>query len=154
MIKKLTEEERTIRILEIGDFVVKTGSSTRETAKIFSDSRYPISNATVHDYMQRYMKLNPQERENIKKRISDNTAKTLEDPEVLDRVVSVVSLIDSDMTIEQAAKELDIDYWTAYRDVTVRYPKLNENDYEERIKPILESHSKMNLNNNSGGHQK
>ena len=59
------EDERLRRIIMVGKYVAETGSSTRKTAKYFTENYFPISNYTVSDYCNRYKKLEPSLKDKI-----------------------------------------------------------------------------------------
>ena len=51
-----TAEERDKRIIMVGEYIEKTGASARKTAEVFSRTCFKISNVTVSDYLQRFIK--------------------------------------------------------------------------------------------------
>ena len=61
------EEERDRRIVFVGEFAKETGYSTRKLSSILSSSYFKISNATVSDYLHRYMNMKKADADAIRK---------------------------------------------------------------------------------------
>ena len=122
------EEERNRRIIMVGEFIIEHPSmSTRKIADYFSKNYFRISNATVHDYLERYKKMIVENREQIEKIMNDNKAKSIADNDVVERVKLVTKkYLEENKTIEQISMELGINFWTIYRDLNVRLPLLNQ----------------------------
>lgn len=144
MMKKLQEdEERRKRIILVGDYVSKTGSSTRNTAKYFTENFFSISNFTVSEYLKLYLKINPEEKNNIYNIIESNIPKSIEDEKIKNRVITASNMILNGYTIEETAKELDSSFWETYRDIHYRLKKIDEDKYA-LITQILKKHSNEN----------
>ena len=71
------EDERLRRIIMVGKYVAETGSSTRKTAKYFTENYFPISNYTVSDYCNRYKKLEPALKDKIESSMKENKPITI-----------------------------------------------------------------------------
>ena len=139
-------EELERRVKLVGDYVKKTGFSTRKTAKYFTENYFQISNATVSDYLKRYAMMG-ENKQIIEQITSKNTPKSIEDDGIKTRVLQVYNSIKEGYTIEEIAEFLNTDYWTVYYDVVKRLKRLDEDKYYE-IKEIFENRKKSNLKNN------
>ena len=53
------EEERNRRIELVGSYIIKTGSSIRDTVEYFNENFFKISIPTVVDYRNLYLKRHP-----------------------------------------------------------------------------------------------
>ncbi len=139
-----SDEEIQRRIILVGDYVKETSSSTRETAKYFTENYFPISNATVSNYLKKYMKLSRNNKLKIMEIIDENKPKTIKDENIRTRVLKVYDLIKLGFTIEEISLNLNVDYWSIYYDIYKRLKMLDENKYNE-IKEILKNRSEENL---------
>jgi hypothetical protein len=154
------EEERNKRVLEIALYVKQTKASTRQTAKYFTEHRYPISNATVSDYLKnRLPDLNPILAKEIATILNEHTPKTIETVEVRKRIYSAVSLLFQDYTIREIADILSSTVDIIYDDLTSRLPKIEtqidilqqvDDMISEDVKNILHRHKMENLVNQAG----
>lgn len=161
------DEIRNQRIIEIALYVKETGASTRQTAEYFTKHKYPISNATVHDYLKnRLPQLNPILAKEIASILNTNTPKTIEQVEVRRRIYSAVNLLLKDYTIKEIAEELHSTVDIIYDDLTVRLPRIEaspeileqvkksmpfiENDISQDVKDVLSKHKMGNLMNQEG----
>ena len=114
-----SEEERERRIVLVGEYVKETGASTRDTARYFTETYFPISNCTVSDYCARYCKMRPEEVDELRGKINNNTMKSIEDPEVRNRVEYHAALLANGMTIQQISEATQTNFWTVYREIFV-----------------------------------
>ncbi|MBR1385561.1 MAG: sporulation transcriptional regulator SpoIIID [Bacilli bacterium] len=132
MARTLTsEEERNERIIMIGEHIKETGDSTRKTARYFTKTYFPISNATVSDYSHRYMKISHEEVELLREKIDNNTVKDVKNEEVLKRVLLNAKLFLSGLTVLEVAEKTNTSFWTVYRDLTRRLKLVDLELYEE-----------------------
>lgn len=145
------DEERLRRIMLIGEYMYVTGSSTRKTAKYFTENYFEISNYTVSQYLKLYSEMNPDKKNKIKEMIEERTVTSLDDENVKNRVLKVADLVLEGYTLEEIAKtmaaenEIEEMYWTVYRDIHNRLAKLDIDKYNQ-IKVILKERSLDNLN--------
>lgn len=141
------EEERNRRIIMVGEFIIEHPSmSTRKIADYFSKNYFRISNATVHDYLNRYKKMISENREQIEKIMNDNKAKSIADSDVVERVKLVTKkYLEENKTIEQISIELGINFWTIYRDLKTRLPLLN-NELYKLVEEKMMNQIQENLN--------
>ena len=143
------EEERNRRIMMIGDFIIQhPDMSTRKTAEYFTKNCFSISNATVHDYLERYKQMVLGSNDDITQIMYNHKAKGINDEKVVNRVKLVTKkILDEDKTVEQIATELNIGFWTVYYDLTERLPHLN-NELYKLVEEKMNDRVKSNLNKN------
>ena len=147
MDKNLTEEEvRKKRIVLVGEYFLKTGESTRKISEYFTKNFFHISNYTVHEYIIKYAKMNPKNKEAIDKLIYELKANSIKKPNVARRVLLVADLLKEGFTLNEISEKLKEDYWTIYRDANVRLFKLDPVKQKE-VREILKNNSLNNLNN-------
>lgn len=136
-----SDEERRARIQAVGDFILETGASTREAAKFFSENFFSISNATVFDYLERYKRMFPNKREELLNITKNNKANSIDDEETTKRVlINAKLMLENNLTVETLAEATNTSYWTIYRDLVVRLPKIDEELYNA-IKVRLKQNS-------------
>ncbi len=141
----LTDEEVKERVFQVADYIISTGSSTRKTAKYFTEHYFAISNATVHEYLhKRLPKLDAERYQKVMKIIELNTPKTIEDAETKIRIYQAASLILQDYSIDEIVEALHSTYDIIYDDLTSRLPKLDVKIAEDVKKKLLE-HRLQNL---------
>ncbi len=103
-------EKMVNRVKEVADYVIKTGDSTRQTAKYFTDYRFKISNATVSIYLtKRLPEIDMGRYKLVKPIIEKNLPKTVETVEVRQRIYSAAKLLLYGLTIPQIVDELNKD---------------------------------------------
>lgn len=101
-------EEMIRRVKEVTDYVIETGSSTRQTAKYFTENRFKISNATVSVYLNSRLPMIDKNRYILVKSIIEkNLPKTVETVEVRQRIYSAVKLLLQGYTIPQIVEEMN-----------------------------------------------
>lgn len=124
------EEERNRRIELVESYIIKTGSSIRDTVEYFNENFFKISIPTVVDYRNLYLKRHPQFKVEMQKIINQNSPETIESEEVKNRVLKIAKLITSGFTISEIQNKFNASYWTIYRDIE-RLKKLDEALYNE-----------------------
>ncbi len=139
------DEEREKRVILVGELFELTGLSTRKLSAFLTNNFFPISNSTVSDYLQRFCKMRPNEVELIKERITNNTSDSIEKEEVKNRVIKNMKLFEQGFTIEEIADNTNDNFWSVYRDITVRSRKIDPEHFEEVIKPQLIDNARSNL---------
>lgn len=137
------EEERNRRIELVGSYIIKTGSSIRDTVEYFNENFFKISIPTVVDYRNLYLKRHPQFKVEMQKIINQNSPETIESEEVKNRVLKIAKLITSGFTISEIQNTLNASYWTIYRDIE-RLKKLDEALYNE-VKKIINQRVEENI---------
>ena len=141
------DEERDRRIKLVGRYRVDTGSSTRAIAKHFSETEFPISNATVSAYIEEYKKINSFAKQTIDEQTYENIPDSIKKPEIRKRTLKVAELIKQGFTIEEITKSLEEPYWVIYRDIVNRLPMIDKK-LSDSINQILKERSLDNLNKN------
>ena len=143
------EEERNRRIMMIGEFIIQhPDMSTRKTAEYFTNNFFRISNATVHDYLERYKQMVLNGRDEIEQIMYNHKSKGITDKIVANRVKLVTKkILDEDKTVEQIATDLNIGFWTVYYDLTERLPHLSKDLYK-LVEEKMNDRIKNNLNKN------
>lgn len=139
-------EERERRILMVGEyFLANNGMSTRQAAKYFSANFFSISNATIHDYLQKYKIMVEKDAEKIQNMMDNNKPETISDEKIKKRVLNATrKFMEENKTIEQVAQELNESFWTVYRDLTDRLQYLDVTLYMQ-ISEEMEKRSLENL---------
>lgn len=151
--RKIDEDEiLKQKVLLIADYVIKTGDSTRKTAKYISDNHFKISNCTVSKYLNELLpKIDAERSEKVKKIIKENTPKTMDTVTVRKRMYESVSLLLKGYTIKEIASEFGETEWTIYNDIQNRFMKLETDEkLKNEVKNVLKKHSIENLCNQSG----
>jgi len=119
-------EEREKRIIMIGEYFKETGLPTRQIADYFTANHFQISNKTVHQYINKYMELHPQDNDEIKEKIDNNTEKGIEDNKVKCRVFRAAKLVLEGHNMKEIAELLETT------------PKVIERDLDRRLKLMAE----------------
>ena len=131
--KKYTEEERLERIELIGNYFLKTGSSTRDIAKYFTENYFEISNKTVSLYIKEFMKNHSKSKEEINILIENNMNKSIEDPDTRERVLKVARLVLDGHSKKEVSEILNISEKVVERDISSRLLMLSEIDDDYKI---------------------
>ena len=126
----LDENIRNERIVEVGEYVKKTKSSTRKTAEYFTNTQFQISNATVSDYITRFGKLKSAQVAKIKEQVADSLKKESKDKDVIARVLKAAELYTSGYDINLIAEILSSDIYTVYRDIHKRLEFVDKKLYK------------------------
>lgn len=138
-------DERLRRIIKVGEYVASTGSSTRATAKYFSENEFKISNYTVSEYCKEYQKMFPNKANEITSVIDQNREKTIKDENVVARVMQNVSyVLDDGLSLEEISNLTGVNYWIVYRDLTERLKSLDVDLYN-KIKEIFTENRNNNI---------
>ncbi len=157
--ERIDELERLRRIEMVGNYFLETGAPTREIAKYFTENYFEISNKTVHSYIKRYQELHQDKNDEINKLIDNNTEKSIEDPEVRERILKVARLILEGHTKEEVSNILNISVKIVERDINPRLKVLSEHDedlkmYYDAVINVLNTHQINALNENRNSHLK
>ena len=141
----LSDEEKKKRILLVADYVIENKASTRLTAKFISDNHFPISNVTVHTWLQKNLiKLDPVRYQKVSEILKFNTPASVEDATTKSRVFAAAKCILLDYTVDETARELESTRDTIYDDLTSRLPKLDKKIADD-VKKKLQEHKLTNL---------
>lgn len=141
----LSDEEKKQRIILVADYVIENKTSTRVTAKYISDNYFPISNVTVHAWLQKYLpKIDPIRYQKVSEILKFNTPASVEDAETKSRIYAAAKCILLDYTVDETARELESTRDTIYDDLTSRLPKLDKKIADD-VKRKLQEHKLTNL---------
>ena len=141
----LSDEEKKKRILLVADYVIENKASTRLTSKFISDNYFPISNVTVHTWLQKNLiKLDPVRYQKVSDILKFNTPASVEDAATKSRVFAAAKCILLDYTVDETARELESTRDTIYDDLTSRLPKLDKKIADD-VKKKLQEHKLTNL---------
>lgn len=141
----LSDEEKKKRILLVADYVIENKASTRLTAKFISDNHFPISNVTVHTWLQKNLiRLDPVRYQKVSEILKFNTPASVEDAATKSRVFAAAKCILLDYTVDETARELESTRDTIYDDLTSRLPKLDKKIADD-VKKKLQEHKLTNL---------
>lgn len=144
-------EEMVKLVLEIADYAIKTGESTRQIAKKFS-----VSNYTVSVYLRKRLpNIDPNRYKLVKQIIDKNTPQTIDKVEVRKRIYAATSLLLQGMTVAQIVEwmnqervEEKVTFDIIYDDLTRRLPLIeSDSTIIEDVKRRLTENRLNNLNN-------
>ncbi|MBO6195614.1 MAG: hypothetical protein J6O56_04690 [Bacilli bacterium] len=157
--ERINEQERLRRIEMVGNYFLETGKPTREISRYFSDNYFEISNKTVYSYIKKYQELHKDKKDDINKLIDNNTEKSIEDPEVRERIFKVARLVLEGYTKEEISEILNISVKIVERDINPRLEMLSEHDedlkiYYDAVINSLNAHQINALNENRNSHLK
>ena len=139
---KFTDEERSKKIIEIANYIIENNSSTRKAAEYFG-----ISNATVFDWMNSYLKkMDVQKFLKVEEILKKNKPKTVDDLDIKKRVLEAAKLITQNYTAEQIAQRFNVSINVINEDLQTRLPRISIELYNQ-VKEILKKHSMSNLKN-------
>mgnify|MGYP000021164738 FL=1 len=141
------EEERNRRIETVGNLFLLTGYSYRRLSEYLSKNYFKISFVTVKDYLERYIKMNPDKCDEINTIIKENTTVNFKNNEgIKNRIYKEADLIESGFSIQEIASSLFISPSVISRDMALRLSVLDP-ERSEKILEILRENSFSNLNN-------
>ena len=119
------------------------GASYRKVAPL-----YDVSYFTIKSWFDKYLsQIDSRLYAEVKKMAESRTEKTVDDPEVRERVAKAVALIvQRNLTVKEIASELGESEWTVYLDLVRRLPKISElsSEYYDAVKATLSNHSMIN----------
>ena len=146
MARTLSEEERIELINKVGKYFLysKERPSYRKCVEYLKSNGASISSATVHDYLHRFIKANPELGSVILDKINKNKPKTIEDEKVRNRVLITSKMISNGLAVDDVVRLTGESKNVIYRDITERIFALDE-ELGKRIKVILEANSRANL---------
>ena len=145
------DAQRKELIIKVAKYAVMYEASTRKIGKVFG-----FSNVTAHNLLtkglERLCKEEPT-KENIslynevQEILDNNKAKSIEDETIKNRVLKVTELFIKGLTIDEIAQDLDSTFFTVYRDLTVRLPKIEgvETEVLKKVSETLKNNSEENL---------
>lgn len=141
------DEERNRRIEIVGNLFLLTGYSYRRMSEYLSKNYFKISYVTVKDYLQRYVKMNPDKYDEVNTIIKENTTVNFKNDEgIKNRIYKEADLIEKGFSLQEIASSLFISPSVISRDMTLRLSVLDP-EKSEKILEILRENSFNNLNN-------
>lgn len=144
MASKVSDSEREKRIYLVGTFFLEEKSSIRKTAAFFTENFFSISSTTVHDYLNRFINMYPNTKEQVLEIIKFNKEESIEISEVRERVLRNLKLFLGGYTVEEISANTNTSYWTVYRDLKERLPKISE-EYYNQVLILLNENKERNL---------
>lgn len=149
---KLSDEEIKERVLEIADYTIETGASTRKTATYFTENRFPISNCTVSTYLKdRLFKIDPERYRLVRQVMCTNTPKSMKTVEVQKRIYRAVTLLLQGLTVSEIAEEMGETFDTVYDDLTRKLSQIEQDpDILFQVQEQLSLNRLSTLNNQNG----
>ena len=143
MAANLPEDERNRRVLMVGEYFISVpGATTRSTAQHFSELGIKMSNATVHNYLERYQELKTNEP--VVSRLKANKG-SVDDENVRKRVLYFTTLyLDKQMNMDEIAETYKISFYVVYHDLTTKIKKINQ-DLAVKIEEEIKKRKMQNL---------
>lgn len=139
------DDERERRVLLVGEYFINNPDvSTRKAALYFSENFFKISNATIHDYLNRFKKKVSTDSSVIDKIMEQNKPESIKDEHVQKRVLEHARLFLNNMTVEEISSLTGNSFWTVYRDLHNRLKNLNLGLYNN-IQEIMNARGMENL---------
>ncbi len=145
MAASVTDQEREERVLFVGNYFLEhADTSIRKAAQDISKHYFKISTATIHDYLNRFKKLAYENQELIEEHMKNNKEENIDDERVRSRIIIHAQMCIAGLTVEEIAKTTSAAYWTVYRDLKSRLPKVDIN-LSTQVQEILNNHKNNNL---------
>lgn len=139
------DDERKNRMFKVYNYFMQTNESTRNIAEYFSKNEFCISNATVSAYLKNILEyLNEKDKIALIEALNDRKTKSIDDTIIINRVIKVSNLCLNGYSIDQIKDEINVSYWTVYRDLVLRLPKLDK-EKALIVKEKLKENSLSNL---------
>lgn len=144
-------EERKEYILTIAKYFVLTGKSTRQLSGVFKVSNFTIHSILTKQLEQLYLETRNKEYLDLYKEVQDvlqknKNNKSVEDADIRKRVLEASKLLLTGKTVSEIAEILNSSFYTIYRDLTVRLPKINGIDSEVVNNVQLTMHTNKEIN--------
>ena len=151
-------DERKELILSVAKYALLTGFSTRKLASVFH-----VSNVTIHSILTSQLQRLCEEEKNkeyfqlyneVQVLLNSNKALSIEDDKIKTRVLTASKLLIQGKKISEIAQILDSSFYTIYRDLKVKLPKIKDIDEALLIKvnEIMTQNKEINLE--IGSHMK
>ena len=146
MARTLSEKERIELINKVGKYFLysKERPSCRKCVEYLKSNGASISSATVHDYLDRFIKENPSVANIIYDIIAGNKPKTVEDESVKNRVLLVSNMVANGLSIDEVVTQTGYTKDTIHNDISKRI-FLIDVDLALRVKESLDNHKLANL---------
>ena len=145
MARTFDEDKRTELINAVGKYYLyRNDPSYRRCAEYLTKAGNSISNATVKDYLDRFMRMNPETAPIIYDIVSGNKPKTIEDESVRNRVIMVSNMVANGLTIEDVFEQTGYTKDVIHNDITKRIYQIDI-DLALKVKEVLTRHKLDNL---------
>ena len=145
-------EERKEFILTIAKYFVLTGKSTRQLAKVFKVSNFTIHSVLTKQLEQICLETRNKEHLELYNEVQEvlqknKNNKSVEDADIRKRVLEASKLLLSGKTVSEIAEILNCGFYTIYRDLTVKLPKINNIDPEivNNVQVVMQTNKELNL---------
>lgn len=145
-------DERKEFILTIAKYFVLTGKSTRQLAEVFKVSNFTIHSILTKQLEQIYLETKNKEHLELYNEVQavlqkNKNNKSVEDADIRKRVLEASKLLLSGKTVSEIAGILNYGFYTIYRDLTVRLPKINGIDPEivNNVRLALQTNKEINI---------
>ena len=146
MARTLSEEERLELINKVGKYFLYSEKkpSCRKCVEYLKNNGVSISVATVKDYLDRFMRMNPETAPIIYDIVSGNKPKTIADESVRNRVLMVSNMVANGLTIEDVVGQTGYTKDVIHNDITKRIYQIDV-DLALKVKEVLNMHKLDNL---------
>lgn len=146
MARIFDENERAELINAVGKYYLHCEGkpSCRKCVEHLKKSGKSISVATVKDYLDRFVKMNPETAPIIYDIVSGNKPKTIADESVRNRVLMVSNMVANGLTIEDVVGQTGYTKDVIHKDITKRIYQIDV-DLALKVKEVLTSHKLDNL---------
>ena len=145
MARTFDEDKRIELINAVGRYYLYGNDpSYRRCAEYLTKAGNSISNATVKDYLDRFMRMNPETAPIIYDIVSGNKPKTIEDESVRNRVIMVSNMVANGLTIEDVFEQTGYTKDVIHNDITKRIYQIDI-DLALKVKEVLTRHKLDNL---------
>lgn len=145
------DENRKELILSVAKYAVLTGLSTRKLASVFHVSNFTIYSILTNQLERLCEETKKQEHLELYKEVQEtlkyNKSLSIEDNNIKARVLEATKLLIQGKKVNEIAEILNSSFYTIYRDLTVRLPKIKDIDEElvSKVKQILNQNKEINL---------
>jgi len=144
-------DERKELILAVAKYTVLTGFSTRKVASVFHLSNFTIHSILTNQLERLCEETKMQEHLNLYKEVQEtlksNKALSIDDNNIKTRVLEATRLLLQGKKVGEIAEILNSSFYTIYRDLIVRLPKIKDIEEELviKVKEILNQNKELNL---------
>lgn len=145
------DEERKELILSVAKYTVLTGFSTRKIASVFHVSNYTIHSILTNQLLRLCEETKKKEHIELYKEVQEilksNKALSIEDNSIKTRVLEAAKLLIQGKKVSEIGQILNTSFYTVYRDLTVRLPKIKDIDEDliSKVKETLNQNKELNL---------
>ena len=146
MARTFDENERIKLINAVGKYYLycEGKPSCRKCVEHLKKGGKNISVATVKDYLDRFMRMNPETAPIIYDIVSGNKPKTIDDESVRNRVLMVSNMVANGLTIEDVVGQTGYTKDVIHNDITKRIYQIDV-DLALKVKEVLNMHKLDNL---------